>query len=648
MPRKMLIAYSMVSTFVQTTLDYLLMIQKHIGYEVDFVHVTHDAIMDFSLDQYDVIFNNYCARHCFPGYVSKNFCDALAHFRGLKVLAVQDEYDFTENLRSAIEGLGFNVVLTCVPQASLEYVYPRSRFAHVEFISVFTGYVPQSLIERASKSKSLSERPIFIGYRGRDIGGRYGRLGFDKYEIGRRMKAECDQRGIATDIAMDEESRIYGTAWFDFIGDCRAMLGSESGSNVFDFDGDLDRTFKTLTDENHGARPSYAEFAPYVSHRESEISMGQISPRIFECAALRTPMVLYRGRYSDAIEPDEHYLALERDFSNIEDVLARLDDVPSLTAMAERAYKHLIGSGQFTYEAFCHRLRECFDARLAALDRQQSATERAPTPSVIVTEKDKSLAERPTRFPLGLAEFRDKSLREHAAAQATENARLDQIYADEVQRLLAICAVALKDEVNNANSRLEHKQDKEAVSLSYKRLQDCRDGFLRRRVNLLSELDRSRQDNDFVKKIHCEADLARLETDWYSELPSHYTDHIRKLNSFIDAYKKQELASAAEQFAPAVAIPLIAFLRMRQRARQIYDALVLERLRLGSRLRLMQLQVLWRLLPVERRAWLGQRFEAISGKSLAQVAAAVQRRGAGLSASLLKRLGARLFRRDKN
>jgi len=59
--------------------------------------------------------------------------------------------------------------------------------------------------------------------------------------------------------------------------------------------------------------------APHVfAEREKEISMGQISPRVFECALMRTPMVLFRGRYSDAIAPDEHYISLEKDFSNVE------------------------------------------------------------------------------------------------------------------------------------------------------------------------------------------------------------------------------------------------------------------------------------------------------------------------------------------
>jgi hypothetical protein len=347
-----LVAYSASSTFVQTTLDYLNAFKKYSGFETNYVHVTHDARIDFNFDAYDLVFHNYCARLCFDGYVSADYRERMRKFRGVKILAVQDEYDHTDKLKAAIRDLGFDIVLTCVPQESLDYVYPRAEFPGVTFLTVFTGYVSDDFASNHPVPMPLAERPITIGYRGRDIGGKYGRLGFDKFEIGRRMKEICVERSIAHDIAMDEQSRIYGMAWFEFLGSCRAMLGTESGSNVFDFDSSLDAKFKEMTAANGGVPPSYAQFLPMVAQRDSEISMGQISPRVFECALMRTPMLLFRGHYSGAIQPDEHYIALEKDFSNIDEVLARLEDLPALKAMTERAYDHLVGSGRFSYRAF--------------------------------------------------------------------------------------------------------------------------------------------------------------------------------------------------------------------------------------------------------------------------------------------------------
>ncbi|HNC19638.1 hypothetical protein [Accumulibacter sp.] len=423
MKLRILIAYSMESTFNQATLDYLNAFGDHLDGEVDFLHVTHDARVAVSLHRYDVVIQSYCARLCFADYVSAAFVDRLRAFGGLKVLAVQDEYNRTDVLKRAIRDIGFDVVLTCVPQDSLEYVYPRAEFPNVRFETVLTGYVSEAFAESRAGSVPLRERPIVVGYRGRDLGGLYGRLGFEKYEIGRRMKEICVQRSIPHDISMDPESRIYGSAWFDFIGSCRSMLGSESGSNVFDFDGSLERQFNELA-RVLGHQPGYADFLPLVAQRDSEISMGQISPRVFECALMRTPMILFRGRYSDAIEPDVHYIVLEKDFSNVEEVVDRLRHFDELEAMTTRTYDHLVHSGRFGYRAYMKRIAGIIEEEIER--RSTDAGDGRPPEAAEACESDVPQWKRqtPTRRPQPASRF-----------QLIRGKELFECYFNEVQRL---------------------------------------------------------------------------------------------------------------------------------------------------------------------------------------------------------------------
>jgi hypothetical protein len=431
---KILVAYSMTSTHVQTTMDYLSSLKRLGGADVSYVHVTHAAALTFDLEEYDVIFHSYCARLCFEENVSESYRSALKNFRGLKVLAVQDEYDNTNMLKDAIKELGFQIVLTSVPQSSLEYVYPRHEFPDVEFATVLTGYVPDDFAAHRSPSVPLADRPYVIGYRGRDIGGRYGRLGFDKFEIGRRMKEICEDRNIAHDIAIDEASRIYGSAWFDFVGSCRAMLGSESGSNVFDFDGSLQRTYDEMA-AARGGRVPYEEFLPIVADRESNIEMGQISPRIFECALMKTAMILFPGRYSGAIQPDVHYIPLEKDFSNIDEVLARLENLPELLSMTDRTYEHLVASGNFSYRLFCQDLELIIAQGLRRLDqndRLRTGRHRTPTTHAIA----RGLAEVATAKPLGISEFRMRERKYNALMRRKKLIKL--VKSRDLQALLAI------------------------------------------------------------------------------------------------------------------------------------------------------------------------------------------------------------------
>lgn len=368
---RLLVAYSAQAMSAQTILEYASMLKGMDGFDVSFVHVTHGAVMDFDMNEYDVVFNNYCARHCFEGYISASYIEKLKNFRGLKVISVQDDGDRTSTLHRAIRECGFHVLITAVPDDTINYGYPPEQLPGVEIFKAYTGYVPEDYLELQKYVLPLRDRPILLGYRGRNIGGRYGKLGFYKFEIGRRMQEICDARGLRHDISMREEDRIYGTDWYAFTGRCRAVLGTESGSNVWDFDGTIEKQYQDLS-AKLGRPATYEEFMPLVEEIEKLSNIGEISPRHFEAAVLRTPMVLFTGRYSDILEPWTHYIPLEKDFSNVDEVFTALDDIPLLEKVVERAYEDLVLSGQYTYRAFGEKLGAMIRLKYAQLAEGQA------------------------------------------------------------------------------------------------------------------------------------------------------------------------------------------------------------------------------------------------------------------------------------
>ncbi len=431
---RLLVAYSNGCNYVATTDEYLNSLSRYSEFEVSYVHVTNEAELDFDLNEFDTVFHSYCARLPFDDYVSPDYLDKLKSFRGVKLLAVQDEYDRTGTLRRAIQAIGFHAVLTCVPPAMVERIYPREMFPRTEFITVLTGYVPENSELRAKSVRRLRDRPVVVGYRGRDIGGHYGRLAFGKLEIGRRMREICAERGIPHDIEWTDDKRLYGAAWYEFIGSCRANLGSESGSNAFDFDGAIEAKYNELK-AARGGPVSYEEFRVYTDPIETQYDMGQISPRVFEAAVLRTPMILFTGRYSGLIEPDEHYIELKKDFSNVDSVLSRLDDLEGLEAMADRAYDRLVASGDFSYQQFV----KLIDRTIMRKATELGIPLRPPRGGCGDADFDlaalASLRERPTTAPRHFAVFKCKQLEHENGILRKEIARLDQVYTAEIARL---------------------------------------------------------------------------------------------------------------------------------------------------------------------------------------------------------------------
>jgi hypothetical protein len=181
-------------------------------------------------------------------------------------------------------------------------------------------------------------------------------------QIGRKMKELCFERGIPANIEVSEESRIYGPAWPEFLADCRAVLGTESGSNVFDFDG----TVKPAIEAFIAANPE-VDFETvhdkFLRNIDGRIHMNQVSPRVFETIAMRTAMVLFEGEYSGVIRPWEHYIPLKKDFSNVDQVFDAIHDSSLLGDIIKRAYDDVIASGKYHYSAYISDIDDFISTR---------------------------------------------------------------------------------------------------------------------------------------------------------------------------------------------------------------------------------------------------------------------------------------------
>jgi hypothetical protein len=321
-----------------------------------------DPPSQVDLTPFDVLIVHYSVRLCF-NHLLPVYAKAVEHFSGLKILFIQDEYDNTELERQWITRLGIDVVFTCVPQPYINQVYPQGRFPSVKFINVLTGYVPLQF--EAFTPRPLSQRKYVIGYRGRPPLFRYGDLAREKWVIGRRMREVCEARGLLVSIEWENEKRIYGHAWYEFLQDCRATLGTESGSNVFDADGRIQRAVDRALLKDPAA-PYETIRAKYLAQHEGRIRMNQISPRIFEAIACKTALVLFEGEYSGIISPDVHYIPLKKDFSNVDDVLCKLANDKYLEELIRRAYGDFIESRCYSYQTFVEMVLQIISRRVCA------------------------------------------------------------------------------------------------------------------------------------------------------------------------------------------------------------------------------------------------------------------------------------------
>lgn len=194
--------------------------------------------------------------------------------------------------------------------------------------------------------------------------------------------------GLSLEISSDRLSR---DAWSGYLNQCRGTLATEAGSWYLQRDDALVRAVVAhyakdgpmlLSASNIGLRklahrlpwrvrdlllrlasggPLRYEATSLARVPEQEIldrffgSVSRapvygkcISSRHFDAIGAGTVQILLEGRYNDLLTPDEHYLSLKPDFSNVDEVIRRFRDDGERQRIGRLAREHVME--HHTYE----------------------------------------------------------------------------------------------------------------------------------------------------------------------------------------------------------------------------------------------------------------------------------------------------------
>src|SRR5262245_50259627 len=135
------------------------------------------------------------------------------------------------------------------------------------------------------------------------------------------------------------------------MSDCRCVLGTSSGASVVDYTGEI----RQACERHLALRPEtiYSEMkARFFADVDWKVVIDTVSPRVFEAASLGCTLVQHEGLYGGVLHPDEHSSCLRRGYSNIADVIDRVQDRGLCRGMAKRADRDLIVSGRYSFQAF--------------------------------------------------------------------------------------------------------------------------------------------------------------------------------------------------------------------------------------------------------------------------------------------------------
>lgn len=211
---------------------------------------------------------------------------------------------------------------------------------------------------------------------------------YDAFEVKAR------EHGLRVDIVLGG-GRFDRQGWAAFLARSKATIATEAGSDFLDRDDTLSAEVTALLRESKGglvirhdstARRISRKLLPrsvrhWVAKRLAETMVEDvhlhqavdddvidavrkrvfradrrapyptkvISSRHFDAAACKTLQILTPGRYNDVLVPDRHFIELDRDFANIDQVLDRCRDRTYCQKMVDDAYEDLMTSHTYSH-----------------------------------------------------------------------------------------------------------------------------------------------------------------------------------------------------------------------------------------------------------------------------------------------------------
>ncbi|MFP6901925.1 MAG: hypothetical protein VCA36_13340, partial [Opitutales bacterium] len=272
---------------------------------------------------FDAVVIHYSLCILYESYLPLYLREALHKFQGFKIQIIQDEYRSINRMMDEMLYLGIDGLFSSLATDNLEKVYRHPDIRRVVKVSALPGYVSKSWVEQ--DPPPMKEREKHLIYRGREIPFWLGNVAREKTTLSNEISKRIEGQELVTDLSSREEDRIYGNAWVDFMKSGKAVLGLEGGASIFDFDDSIESKVRAYQEKNPDA--GYEEVHQlFLAPHEGNIVHRTITPRSFEAIAVRTAQVMFPGDYRGVLEPWRHYLPLQRDFSNLDEVCGFLQD----------------------------------------------------------------------------------------------------------------------------------------------------------------------------------------------------------------------------------------------------------------------------------------------------------------------------------
>ncbi len=153
-------------------------------------------------------------------------------------------------------------------------------------------------------------------------------------------------RGLFCDI---RRQRLAREQWNVFLNQCHAIIGAESGTYYLNDRGRLLDRARSYNLHDNPAAGFDEIFDRFFRDVPRGVSGKSVSSRHFEPIGTKTCQILLTGDYNGILQPNIHYIAVQKDLSNIDDAITQFRDESYRARMVEETYEYVMSEHTYAH-----------------------------------------------------------------------------------------------------------------------------------------------------------------------------------------------------------------------------------------------------------------------------------------------------------
>lgn len=264
--------------------------------------------------------------------------------RGKMVVFLGNEYDILDDKIAFIRETEAEYICTQLPMEGARYLYVECEKAKII-------EMPHALNPKHYYALEHSVRETDVGF----VGDIYWPFVGDRERT--NLIEWFETHGASANVVCDiRKQRLPRQEWNTFLNSCKAVVGAESGTYYLNDRGRvLERARAYNLYQNQTA--SFEDvFERFYRDQPCEVSGKSISSRHFEPIGAKTCQLLLEGHYNGILKPNEHYIPIKKDLSDIQEAIAKFRDETFRDRITQTAYDYVMEN--HTYDHRVARLME--------------------------------------------------------------------------------------------------------------------------------------------------------------------------------------------------------------------------------------------------------------------------------------------------